>query len=84
MKQVCLLEARRRAEDVGKIIQDASQWYIFLHAHSIHTLILDIDSINACEPVRYFCNVSIVYSHVSAITCGIISMSSMLFVPAFL
>lgn len=33
------------------------------------------DSINACEPVRYFCNVSIVYSRVSAITCGIISMS---------
>ena len=83
MTQVGLLEARRRAEDVGKIIHDASQWYVFLRSHSIRTLIRGIDSINACEPVRYCCNVSIVYSHVSAIISGIISMSIDLFVPAF-
>lgn len=49
-KQIGLLEARRRAEDVGKIIHDASQWYVFRRSYSIHTLISDIDSINACEP----------------------------------
>ena len=84
IKQVGLLEARRRAEDVGKIIRDASQWYVFLHLHLIQTLILDIDSINAREPVRYFCNVSIVtvmsaLSHVGSSLC-----LSMVFVPAFL
>jgi hypothetical protein len=75
IKQVGLLEARKRAEDVRKVIHDASQWYVFLLSSSIHILISDIDSINACELLRYFCHVSIVYGHVSAITCEIISVS---------
>ena len=58
IKQVGLLEARRRAEDVGKIIHDASQWYVFFRSHSIRTLIRGIDSMNACEPVGYFCKIS--------------------------
>jgi hypothetical protein len=62
IRQVGLLEARRRAEDVGKIIHDASQWYVFLRSYSIHTLISDVDSICACEPLRYFCNVSSLWS----------------------